>query len=199
MSLDHRRRVFVAEYSKTPDGKKAALAAGYKTDVSRALLQEPEVALAIEENLRRRESTIQRDAEAVLDELARVGFSDLRKVFSPDGGLLPVSEWPEDISRAVSSVEVEELFEGSGKERQQVGWTKKVKLWPKTEALSLLGKNLKLFTDVIDVRVENMTNEERAMRAEALITAGLQRRLQQKLYPEPQLPPTVDVTPTDPK
>jgi phage terminase small subunit len=189
--------VFVTEYSRVPDGKKASLAAGYKSDVSRQLLRETEVALAIEDNLRKRESSITRDAEAVLDELARVGFSDLRKAFSPDGGLLPVGEWPEDVARAISSVEVEELFEGSGKERQQVGWTKKVKLWPKTEALSLLGKNLKLFTDVIDVRVENMTNEERAMRAEALITAGLQRRLQQKLYPE--LPPaTVDVTPTEP-
>ena len=156
------------------------------------------MALAIENNLRKRESSITRDAESVLDELARVGFSDMRKVFSPDGGLLPVGEWPEDIARAVSSVEVEELFEGSGKDREQVGWTKKVKLWPKTEALSLLGKNLKLFTDVIDVRVEAMTNEERAMRAEALITAGLQRRLSQKLYPEYQLPPTVDVTPSEP-
>lgn len=198
MALDQRRRAFVAEYSRDRDGKRASVAAGYKNDVSRQLLRETPVALAIEENLRKRESTITRDAEAILDELARVGFSDLRKVFSADGGLLPVSEWPEDTARAISSVEVDELFEGSGKERTQIGWTRKVKLWPKAEALSLLGKNLKLFTDVIDVRVEAMTNEERAMRAEALITAGLQRRLSQKLYPEHQLPPTVDVTPSEP-
>jgi phage terminase small subunit len=197
VALDQRRRVFVTEFCRDRNGKRASQAAGYKNDVSNQLLRETEIALAIENDLRRREASIVRDSEAVLDELARVGFSDLRKVFSKDGGLLPVSEWPEDTARAISSVEVEELFEGSGKDREQVGWTKKVKLWPKTEALSLLGKNLKLFTDVIDVRVEAMTNEERAMRAEALITAGLQRRLQQKLYPDPQLPPTVDVTPPD--
>jgi len=85
--------------------------------------------------------------EIVLRELRRLGLSDIRKIFKEDGSLKPVEEWPAEISAAVASIEVDELFEGSGKERQQIGFTKKVKFWDKGRALELLGKNLRLFIE----------------------------------------------------
>lgn len=184
LSLDGRRRVFVREYMIDLDGARAAVAAGLAkkanaATVSKNLLQEPLVALAIEDILRQRERALLRDADRILNELAVVGFSDARKLFRDDGSLKPPNEWPDEIAGAVASVEVDELFEGSGRDRVQVGFTKKVKFWNKNEALSLLGKNLKLFGDVVTIRLETMTDEERALRAEALIRAGLTRAREQ--------------------
>jgi hypothetical protein len=85
--------------------------------------------------------------EKVLHELRRIGFSDIREIFRDDGSLKSPKDWPKDVALAVSSVEVDELFDGVGRERRQVGETKKLKLWDKMRALELLGKNLKLFTE----------------------------------------------------
>lgn len=85
--------------------------------------------------------------ERVLAELRHLGLSDLRRLFDDNGRLKDPRNWPSEIAHAIASVEVDELFEGSGKERTHVGYTKKVKLWPKTEALKLIGQNLDLFVE----------------------------------------------------
>lgn len=179
--LDGRRQLFVREYFVDRNGSRAAKAAGFKAGDAYRLLQETGVALALEGLARKKLQALERDGERVLNEFGTIGFSDVRKLFSPDGGLLPPSEWPDDIAPAVSSVEVDELFEGVGKERMQIGWTKKVKLWNKVDALKSLGENLKLFDKTLTVRLESMTDEERALRAEALIAAGLARALEKTL------------------
>ena len=181
MALDGRRQLFVREYFLDKNASRAAKAAGFSVGMASHLLNEPSVAVALEELARKKLQALERDGERVLNEFATVGFSDVRKLFGPDGGLLPPSEWPDDIAPAVSSVEVDELFEGQGKERQQVGWTKKVKLWNKNDALKSLGDNLKLFDKTLTVRLESMTDEERALRAEALIAAGLARAQEKTL------------------
>lgn len=86
--------------------------------------------------------------EAVLLELRRIGHADIRKLYDDDGNLKDPSEWPTEVAKFVSSIEVNELFEGSGKDREHVGYIKKVKLWNKEKALELLGKNIKMFTEV---------------------------------------------------
>ena len=88
--------------------------------------------------------------ETILRELRRIGMSDIRQIFADDGSLKPISEWPAEMGSVVSSIEVDELFEGSGRDREQVGFTKKVKLWDKMRSLELLGKNLKMFTEKIE-------------------------------------------------
>lgn len=75
------------------------------------------------------------------DQFETLANADLRKLFDPNGGLLPVEKWPDDVAQFVSSIEVDELYEGTGKGRQQIGWTKKVKLWDKLKALEQLAKH----------------------------------------------------------
>ncbi len=176
--MDGRRRLFIREYFIDKNGSRAARAAGFSTSMAAQLLQEPAVALALEDLTRKKLATLERDGDRVLNEFGAIGFSDVRKLFGPNGGLLPPNEWPDDIAPAISSVEVDELYEGSGKDREQIGWTKKVKLWNKNDALTKLGENLKLFDKTLTVRLESMTDEERALRAEALIAAGLARALE---------------------
>jgi hypothetical protein len=89
--------------------------------------------------------------ESILRELRRLGSADLRKLFKEDGSLKKPEDWPDEIAAAISGIDTEELFDGYGKYRKHIGFTKKVKLWDKGRALELLGKNLRMFVDRVDV------------------------------------------------
>lgn len=85
--------------------------------------------------------------EKVMREIASIAFSDIGKLFNEDGALKHPSEVDEKTRRALSSVDIEELHEGKGAERVQVGTTKKVKLWDKVKALEMLAKHFQLYSD----------------------------------------------------
>lgn len=91
--------------------------------------------------------------EKIMREFETAGFSDLRQLFKPDGSMLPPHEWPDGAAAAVASIEVDELFEGTGKDREQIGITRKVKLWDKTKSLESLAKILGKFVTKTDVSV----------------------------------------------
>jgi len=63
---------------------------------------------------------------------------------------------PPHVRRAIASVEIEEVWEGSGADRVQSGELKKVKFWPKHTGLELLGKHVKLFGDEGNGSVTNI-------------------------------------------
>jgi phage terminase small subunit len=88
------------------------------------------------------EHTILVDLKRVLFEAARVGFSDMRKLFNPGGSLKDPSEWDDDTAAAVASVERVALFGKGADGLGQIGYTTKVKLWPKMLAVDTLMKNL---------------------------------------------------------
>lgn len=87
--------------------------------------------------------------DKILSELRCVGLTDIREIFDEAGNVKPPGEWPIHLARAVASIEVFEEFQGSGKNREYLGQTKKLKFWDKNKALELLGKNMGLFTDRI--------------------------------------------------
>jgi phage terminase small subunit len=96
--------------------------------------------------------------EKTITELSRLGFSDIRKFFNPDGSLKNITDLDDDSAAAISSVEVEELFDRSGKDRVWVGYTKKLKLWDKNSALEKIGKHLKMFIEKSEVDVKQQIN-----------------------------------------
>lgn len=85
--------------------------------------------------------------EMVLGEARLLARFDLRQLYEKDGSLKNVADLDPQTARAVQSIDVDELFEGTGKEREQVGFTKKVKLWDKMKALEQLMKNRGLVVD----------------------------------------------------
>lgn len=149
--LNDKQRLFCAEYIVDLNGSAAAIRAGYSAKTARAIAQEllvkPEVVAKVQALMDERANRTQVTADRVITEVARLGFADLRKLFDEHGGLLPVNQWPDDIAAAVASVEVDELFEGFGENRIQVGYTRKVKLWDKAKSLEMLGRHLKLWVD----------------------------------------------------
>lgn len=78
----------------------------------------------------------------VIEELARIGLFDPGELFAEDGSLLPVKNMPPEVRAAIASIEIEELFDGQGKDRKRIGYTKKIKLWDKNSAADKLLRHL---------------------------------------------------------
>lgn len=149
---------FCLEFTKDLNGTQAYLRArnnpklkprSAQTEASK-LLSKPIAVEKIRTLMKERAVRVQVDSDDILLELKRMGYSDLRGLFKEDGTILQPKEWPEDLARAVASIEVEEIFEGHGEDRTWIGYMKKVKFWPKDRALELMGKHKKLFTDKVE-------------------------------------------------
>ena len=142
---------FVAEYLIDGNATQAAIRAGYSKataySIGSRLLRNVEVAKAIDEG---REAALQAagaEAIAVIRELGFIATSDIGEAFDELGNLKALKDMPVHLRRAISGVEVDEIWEGRGESRTQIGITRKVKLWDKNKALELIGKHKKLFTE----------------------------------------------------
>ncbi len=156
--LTPKKKLFIAEYQKDLNATQAAIRAGYSKKTAKSqgqrLLTDVDVKKSIAKKTKEKFEKLEIGAEKVLQESARIAFSDIRKVFAPNMTLKNVDEWDDNTAASISSVEIEEEFSGRGKDREQVGWTKKVKCWDKVKALELLGKHLNLFTDKVEVEIK---------------------------------------------
>ena len=90
--------------------------------------------------------SIKPEMSRVFEELARLGFSDARKLFCPTGELLPIMDLDDATAAAIESIEVttRQVSDDRDGERK-VEYTHKVKLWNKNTALGKLAKNLSLY------------------------------------------------------
>lgn len=150
-TLNPRQKLFVKHYAKTRNGTKAAKAAGYSkrsaSTTASELLTYPKVSEGINRELERRTVKFDLSADEVLEEIRALAFVNLRGAFAEDGSLLPLQEMPENVSKALQSVETDELFAGRGVSRVKIGRTRKVKIADKIRALELLAKHFKLLSD----------------------------------------------------
>lgn len=141
MPLNDKQRRFVWEYCVDHNATAAYIRAGYasrgaaaRANASR-LLTDDNVQSAINERLAEIDKRTHVDAEKVRKELARLGFTDMRKFvkWGPDGvQLLPSDELSEDDSPAVT-----EVVQTPG----QYGDTLKIKLGHKDSALRMLAEH----------------------------------------------------------
>lgn len=98
--------------------------------------------------------------DRVLKELKHMGTVDISQAYDEHNKLKPLSEIPEEVRRCISGVDTEELFEGVGKDREMVGYTKKIKIFDKIKALELIGKKFAMFIDRTKVDLEARSLEE---------------------------------------
>ena len=126
------------------------------------MLRIPWVAEEIAKAQEKRAKRVEFNADRVLKEIERVATVDPISLFNEDGTMKQISDIPEDVRRAIASIEVIETFEweGEGKQRKRVwtGYIKKVKLVPKNESLNMAGRHFKMFTDVLDVNVGDLAS-----------------------------------------
>jgi phage terminase small subunit len=156
VALTEKQRDFVREYLVDLNATQAAIRAKYSPHTARFIgcenLTKPNIQAAIIAARRAQMERTQITADRVLCELARVAFSDPRKLFGANGALKPVTELDDDTAATLAQLEVFEETEGRGEAKVTVGYTKKLKQWDKVSALEKLGKHLGLFTDIHEHR-----------------------------------------------
>lgn len=89
--------------------------------------------------------------ERVLQEIQLIGTVDIRRAYDDSGALLSPKDMPEDVARALASVDVSEDDDGNVSHR--------IKLIDKLKALELIGKNFGLFVDKHELNLGKQTLE----------------------------------------
>lgn len=92
----------------------------------------------------------QHHKDEIVEQLRNMVTSDVLTAFADDGTLLPLKDIPLGVRQWIAGMEVEELYEGRGESREQVGIVRKIKFYDKTRNIELLMKNLKMLVEQIE-------------------------------------------------
>lgn len=150
---------FVAEYLKDQNGRRAALAAGYKAgpgvDVTASrLLKRPKVAAAVAKAGQKAIDQAVVSAGAVLEELGRLALGDRTALM----GAKTVAELQAMPAALRSLVSDFEIFDANvaGVRDGKTDRVRRVRTYPKGQALELLAKHFKL---LVEVHEHTLTDE----------------------------------------
>lgn len=154
--LTPKQKRFCQEFIIDSNATQAFIRAGFAPRSAHVhscgMMAKPQIQDEIARLQMERAKRLELKADDVLLELLRLARVDLKAAYDENGNLKPVHEIPEDTRRAIAGIEIEELFEGHGKDRKHVGTLRKVKFWDKVKSLELLGKHLKLWVERIEVQ-----------------------------------------------
>lgn len=153
--LTEKEAKFVLEYlvdlNKTQAYMRAYPDAAHNTAMvnSGKIMKKPRVADAIQKEMDARAQRTLVTADRVIHELAKIGFADIRDIFSDHGGLKSPDNINADTAAAISSIEVitKPSAETDPDGNPIMENVHKIRLSDKRSALELLGKHLVLFTD----------------------------------------------------
>jgi len=146
-----RHEAFAQGMAKGLPASEAYIAAGYKESRSSASRLstnaniETRIAELVGKGAERAETTVAR----VLAELSRIGFSDLRRVFTDDGHLRSPGSWDDETAAAIASIKVVTRPSGGvdADGNKEVEHVHEIKLWDKNSALEKLAKHLGMFVE----------------------------------------------------
>lgn len=145
MRLTAKQRVFVQEYLIDLCATRAAIRAGYSPKRADAIghenLRKPEIKAAIQEAMEQREARTQVTADAVVIELAKIGFANMQDYLREGFTLHDIQDIPRDQAAAIQEVTIDETVTDDGVTLRRV----KFKLLDKRAALVELGKHLGIF------------------------------------------------------
>lgn len=142
--LTPKQSRFVDEYLIDLNATQAAIRAGYRdSSIGRQLITKNNVSEAIKQRMEKRSERTQLTADDVVLQLARMGMSDVRKLFTPDGRLKAVHDLDDDTAAAVQSIEVvTKVAPGQDGEAPEVEYLHKIKMIDKIKPLELIGKHM---------------------------------------------------------
>lgn len=106
------------------------------------LLRKPGIAELVQELREKRAARTGITADRVLEEIGRLAFSDLRKVFDENGRLRPLSTLDDTAAAAIASLEVVTKTVPVGDEAVDIEHVHKIKVWDKPRSLELLARHL---------------------------------------------------------
>jgi len=148
-ALTPKQSRFVEEYLLDLNGSAAYKRAGYKATGNAAevqahrLLRNPKVEEVIQQRMGERSERTQLTVDDVVLQLAHMGFSDIRQLFTPDGRLKAIHDLDDGAAAAIASVEVvTRTLPGRDGEEAEVEYVHKIKLVDKIKPLELIGKHM---------------------------------------------------------
>lgn len=144
MALTPKQKRFVEEYLVDLNATAAAIRAGYSKKTANRIasenLSKPDIQIAIKEAQDSIQKRTEITQDMVIKEMAKLAFFDIRRMFGEDGKPLDISELDDDTAAALVGLDVQDVYEFNGDEKQFVGYIKKYKMADKLKALELLGK-----------------------------------------------------------
>lgn len=159
MALTAKQQRFVDEYLIDLNATQAAIRAGYSEKTARSIsnenLTKPDIQAAIEKGMQARSGRVEITQDMVLRELAKIGFSDIRKVVRWGETQVRMidgeDDGPEDMVpyhglALIDSTEIDDNIAGAIAEVSQTRDGLKVKLHDKKGALVDIGRHLGMFT-----------------------------------------------------
>jgi len=147
--LSPKQLRFCREYVIDYNGTQAAIRAGYSKKTATEQASQLLIKLNIQEEVLRLKSLqykrLQMSADEVLAELSLIARADISQAYDSNGSLMNIHAMPESIRKVISGVDVDEIFDGKGDDKEFIGYTKKVKLFDKIRALGYLGEHFGMF------------------------------------------------------
>jgi phage terminase small subunit len=163
--LTAKQQRFVDEYLIDLNATQAAIRAGYSEKTAYSVghenLKKPEIQKAIQEAQNKRAERTEITQDMVLQELAKIGFSNMLDymTITKDGDLVSdFSTLTRDQAAAISEVTVETYMDGRGEDAEEVKRIK-FKLSDKRAALVDMGRHLGMFKDKIEHDVSDPLKE----------------------------------------
>lgn len=145
--LTVQQEMFVRYYCASLDAQLAAKQAGYSPStilqVSTAILNKPEIKYQITKRLQSVFQALNLEAQLVIQELAIIGFSDIRDCFDNQGNFIEIKNLPDKAARAIQSVKVKrrikkvrqtDILQDDSEVEEEI----EIKFWNKVQALSIL-------------------------------------------------------------
>lgn len=171
MALTPKQTRFVAAYlANGMNATQAAISAGYSAKTAEVIgyenLNKPQIAEAIAAKAKAHLDKLDYGIDRTLNEVARLAFFDVRKIFEEDGSLKRVCDLDDDSAAAIAGLEVTELFEGDGEQKHAYGLLKKVKLADKSSNLDKLMRYHSLYRDKVEHTMK-VTLEDLILAADA--------------------------------
>ena len=153
---NRKHELFCREYIIDLNGTQAAIRADFSEKtanrIASRLLSRVDIQGRIAELRSVRIEEVRIDANYVLKRLIEIDQMDVLDIMNDDMSFRPLHEWPKVWRQYLSGVDLSEIFEGRGDDREMVGILKKIK-WPdKVKNLELLGKHIGVgaFTEKVD-------------------------------------------------
>jgi phage terminase small subunit len=152
-ALTAKQRQFVAEYQIDQNATQAAIRCGYRAKTAHVqggrLYRNVAVRAAIRRALQQKLDKLDLTAEAVLQELARVGFANVQDHFTPRGDLVPLHKLSRAAAAGISGYEV--ILKNAAAGDDKIDRVLKVRQGEKIAALGLLAKHFALLVDRVQV------------------------------------------------
>lgn len=164
--LTDKQRMFVKEYLIDLNATQAAIRAGYSQKTANEqgarMLANVSIQEEIQKEMNKRANRIEITADKVLQEIAKLAFVNVKDLYDEKGNLKDITDLDDNITSAISSIKVQQkagdmkisLNSNEAPIQHIDEQVKEIKLWDKKASLELLGKHLKLFTDVSETKID---------------------------------------------